>query len=166
MIVRGRLDSIPPNFACAQDEFYINGAILNFDQHKGRKFSEMFISTLLENYDGESFAANGPTLITYVLGYLLCENANVTQMSLMNNCKGFHVLKSSVCYAIPYTVWEALMKEDYADYVMDKTSVSLVVHFWNNLSHGTKLNATSSAAYIRLAREYCPRVMKQVKTVF
>lgn len=143
MIVKRNLDAKNSNYACAQDEDYVNGAILNLDK----------------------FATNGPQLITDVLAQL-CKTDNITQMVELENCEGFHVLKSDYCYPIPYNSWEYLMNEEYVDFVMDSINNSLVVHFWNYMSADTKINKNSNAPYIQLAREFCPNVFKQSKNVF
>lgn len=165
MIVRRNLDSIPSNFACVQDDDYVNGAILNFDTLRGKRLSEIFIQALVENFDGENFASNGPVLITNCLQGL-CQTDNVTVMETMPQCKGFHVMKRNYCYSIPYYWWRMLFSEETVEYTMEQVVDSIVVHFWNNLSVGTKLDIKSKAPYVQLARKYCPKVFKTLVDFF
>lgn len=165
MIVKKSFEAVKPNFACVQDEFYVNGAILSFDQMKGKHLSSLFMEALVKNFDGENFASNGPVMITDVLKGL-CAVENVTQMVMKSDCNGFHVLPSDNCYSVPYNWWEDLMTEDNADQVMSRINDSIVVHFWNNLSHGKLVSVTSQAPYAQLARKFCPKVIKNVAEFF
>ena len=165
MIVKKNLKSVPPNFACVQDELYVNGAILNFDNKKGKNLSKIFMNALQDQFDGEFFATNGPVLITSVLKNL-CEVENVTEMTSKNDCKGFHVLENNLCYSIPYYMWESLMTDENTEEIMELIEDSIVVHFWNNLSHGKLMSVTSNAPYLQLARKFCPKTMKNVKDFF
>lgn len=164
MIVMKKLDSVASNYACVQDIWYVNGAILNFDDKKGKELAKMFIRALIANFNGDYFVTNGPGLITSVLEGL-CK-VNVSMMAEKKECQGFHVHPEEVCYPIPYQSWELLMDEIYADEVMNKTRDSIVVHFWNNLSHGKKIEVDSKAGYIQLARKFCPKTLKHIKNYF
>lgn len=159
MIVRKKLDSVQSNYACAKDDELINGAILNLDRNEGRLIASYFMDAFSMSFDGEDYAANGPVLITEVLESL-CRTVNISKMTTMSDCEGFHVMKRKHCYAIPYTSWDVFMTEDYIDYAMASVEDSIVVHFWNNLSHDTPINKSSQAPYAQLARKHCPKVFR------
>lgn len=164
MIVKKKLDSIASNYACVQDISNVNGAILNFDTIKGKELAEIFIEGLIANFNGDKFATNGPGLITSVLEGL-CK-VNVTMMVQKKECEGFHVHPQKVCYPIPFQSWQHFMDEKFANDVMEKTRDSMVVHFWNKLSHVKKIKMDSNAAYIQLARKFCPITMENLRDFF
>lgn len=157
VIVRQRLDSFS-NYACPESNVYINNAILNFDTGTGRNISEIFIKSLIENFDGREFVTNGPVLLTSVLRKL-CQVIDLTKMTDLKDCQGFHVLKREFCYPIIADEWKLLWDENKVEDVMDQVKNSLVVHFWNSRSKHKKLKKSSKAAYISLAKQFCPKVM-------
>lgn len=164
MIVKQNLTLVPSNFACLQDSFFVNGAILNFDNGAGKNISKLFIDVLIDRFNGFFFASNGPLMITSILKNL-CKVDNVTLMTSKNDCEGFHVFDADYCYPIPYYYWKHFFLDNDADLVkkvMNQTSNSIVVHFWNNLSHGKLISVSSDAPYMQLARKFCPRTVKNI----
>jgi lactosylceramide 4-alpha-galactosyltransferase len=162
MIVRKKIDSVQSNFACAESEEYMNGAIINFDLKIGKKLIEIFIEDLIANFSGTEYSQNGPFLVTRVLKKL----CNTKIISGMKECQGFHVLPKEKCYPIEWRHWEKLMNENDADSVMEKVNDSIVVHFWNKFSKNIKLRNNSKAPYIQLAKEFCPKTLNAVKEYF
>lgn len=165
MIVRSELDKFRSNYACPESDIYVDGAILNFDTKEGRNLTEVFIRNLLQHYDPKDYCGNGPTLITRVLKEL-CKADDLTEMTKMSDCHGFHVLDRKICYAIIANDWKRLWATNTADEVMSEVEESLVVHFWNSRSKKKKISVDSSAPYIQLARQFCPKVLETVKEFF
>lgn len=159
MIVRRRLDSVPANFACDDTANVANGAILNFSSDKaGRRLAEIFMSDLVENFDGIVWGTNGPLLVTRVLSNL-CQTNITKEMVAKAACDGFHLLPNKSCYPISGVSWAKFFNESSSDYAMERSSNAIVVHFWNNLSKHSRLSVNSSAAYIQLAKLHCPEVI-------
>lgn len=159
MIVQKPLDSVLPNYACDETCNALNGAILNLDQSEsGHGLAEIFMKDLAARFNGSDWGCNGPMLFTRVL-QKLCKTNETQKMIEMKTCEGFHVLPSNFCYAIPGLSWEKFFNETFADDVLKLTNESLVVHLWNNMSKKSLLRVNSTAAYVQLAKRYCPKVM-------
>jgi lactosylceramide 4-alpha-galactosyltransferase len=158
MIVQKSFDSLPTNFACRANNELINNAFLSFDKKNGRKLVEMFIEDLVKNFNGDDWGSNGPKMITRV-SKKLCQTEDFQKMIDQKDCDGFHVLPQELCYAIPYFDWEKLVEEKFAEQTMKAVENSFTVHFWNKFSKSFKLQKNSTAAYVQLAKCFCPRVM-------
>ncbi|KAG5674234.1 hypothetical protein PVAND_004214 [Polypedilum vanderplanki] len=162
MIVRKNLSSVS-NFICREHGF-LNQAIININikGKRGRNFAEMFMQDMIENFDGNEWSTNGPFMLQRVLSKL-CKTSDVNEM---HNCNGFHVLEDSLCYPVKGTKWELLFDEKIGNEIVELTKNSLVVHFWNKLSHMQKLKCESNAAYTQLARKFCPKTMSYCEDFF
>lgn len=164
-IDRKKLDSVQSNYACPESRVYMNGAILNFDNEGGKDLAEIFIKAMVQNFDGASRGQNGPILISDVLEKL-CNASTTSEMVMKGNCNGFHVLPRKMCYPVDGYHWRRLMDEVYSNETMAKVEESLVVHFWNHNTKNVKLLRNSTAAYIRLANQFCPKVMQSCEEYF
>lgn len=166
IIVRQRIDSVPSNFACDDTDNTVNGAILNFSHDEnGRRLAEMFMEDLIKNFNGAIWGSNGPLLVTRVLKNL-CKTNVTKEIIAKGNCEGFHVLPNKSCYPITGLSWAKFFNETLSKYVMQKVEEALVVHFWNNLSKHTQLSVNSSAAYVQLAKQFCPKVISSCGDFF
>lgn len=161
MIVLKDLNSIPPNFIC-KDYGFLNGAIINMNIKEGRKFAELFIKNMVENFSTKDWGQNGPLMLQRVLKDI-CKTDSFHDM---HNCNGFNLMDPTLCYPIKGQTWEKLFDEKNGNKVAANTRGSIVVHFWNKLSHNEKLLCNSKSAYLRLAREYCPKSVKLCKGFF
>lgn len=74
-------------------------------------------------------------------------------------CQGFQVLPTQYCYAIPYPEYLKFFQEAYLQEVIEKLGDSIIAHVWNKLSETTELSVNSPAAYMHLAKQYCPKVI-------
>lgn len=164
MIVRKRLDATS-NYACRQSEDEINGAILNLDSKVGRTLAGILIDNLVENFSGESFVRNGPQLLTRVAKNL-CKTNSMDEIIKKKTCNGFNYFNSSSCYEIKYNEWSKLMEAKYSDEVMQRVNDSIVVHFWNHVTKTVQLSVSSPAAYIKLAKQFCPKVIDASVEIF
>lgn len=166
VIVRKRLDSVGSNFVCNDVANTVNGAVMNFENNKtSRVIVEEFMKDLSTNFDGNIWGSNGPLLITRVLKRM-CHTNQTLEMVEMKDCKGIHVLAENFCYPIAGVEWAKYFDETISKSIMRQVNQSIVVHFWNKLSHSTQLSVNSSAAYTQLARHYCPRVMNSCGDFF
>lgn len=158
VIVTKRLDSVPANFVCNDVGDVVNGAVINLDNSiVGRRISELLLDDLVKNFNGSDWGSNGPFLITRVLQQL-CQTNKTQEMIAKTSCDGFHLLPSRFCYPVTGVNWLQLFNETYAEFAMKSFQDSIVVHFWNNLSKKTELRINSTAAYVQLAKRFCPRV--------
>jgi lactosylceramide 4-alpha-galactosyltransferase len=161
MIVRKKLDLIPSNYACDDTANDVNGAILNLDRNDGRRLSEIFIDNLVKNFNGTVWGSNGPLLISRVLRDL-CKTNETSKMIEKKSCEGFHVLPNFLCYPFSGYGWGNLFNESLADTSMKKINEkdSMVVHFWNKLTKHVSLSVNSNCTYVKLAKQFCPKVIE------
>jgi lactosylceramide 4-alpha-galactosyltransferase len=145
MIVRLELDQLPHNYIC-RDHGFLNGAIINLDKGDGRKFAEIFMHDMAENFNGTDWGSNGPLMLQRVLSKI-CGTDKVREMSL---CDGFHVLPDRFCYPVKGVEWMDLFDEKISKKIMNKVEFSVVVHFWNKLSQKEMLKCDSNAVSAKL----------------
>ena len=139
-----------------------NGALFSFDNYAGKHLAEMFMKYLVIGFNpiqSVGFDSIGPRLITQVLRNL-CQTGSLDEIIKKGNCQGFHPLDNKFCYEIPYEEWPKLMNQTFADEVMRRVDKSLAVHFWNFASKRVAANVRENSAYIQLARQFCPKVLK------
>lgn len=163
VIVKKRIDSIGTNFACVQKDNFINSAFINLDM-QGRRIAEKFFDHTIKSFDPTVWIGNGPGALTEII-HEMCNTSDTKQMK-RESCGGFSVLPTEACYEIDYPEWEKFFDESSVDEVMCRTQNSSIIHFWNYMSSGGKLSTKSKAAYIKLAQEFCPRVLKAAGDFF
>lgn len=122
------------------------------------KLSAFSFRELVEHFDGEQWSNNGPGLLTRILKRV-CKTDNISEM-FGDRCLGFQVLPQKYCYAISYPEYLKFFDGGYLKEVLEKIEDSIIAHVWNKLSESTKLSVNSSAAYIHLAKQYCPKVIE------
>lgn len=166
VIVQKSLDLLPSNSACDDTCETVNGAVLNLDPNEvGRKWSEKFLNEMLKTFNGSDWGNNGPLLITRVL-IESCKTNKSSEMIKQGDCEGFHVLPNKFCYPITGVFWYRFFKKRFSEKALRAVKESVVVHFWNNLSKKTHLKVDSNAAYVVLAKQFCPKVMATCKDSF
>jgi hypothetical protein len=84
----------------------------------------------------------------------------------------FTTLARDKCYPIMYGSWKKMFEEENHDEVLKKIkrSGAYFVHIWNKMQDfgkkTYKLPFTSHAAYIELAKDYCPKVYSTLEKYF
>lgn len=149
MIVRLELDQLPHNYIC-RDHGFLNGAIINLDKIKGKKFAEMFMQDMVENFNGTDWGTNGPIMLQRVLTKI----CGTDDVHLMNVCDGFHVLPERFCYPVKGVDWMDLFDEKISKKVMNSIEFSVVVHFWNKLSQKELLKCDSKAVSVNFLKAF------------
>lgn len=81
-------------------------------------------------------------------------------------CDNFNVLPISECYEIGYKQWESFLDPYEAKDVLERTKASTFVHLWNKFTSDFRLRVNSKAAYVTLAKEFCPIVFSSLQTFF
>lgn len=157
VIITKQVSSIGTNFACMESGNQVNSAIVNLDAKLGRSIAEKNFERVIAHFNGNSWAGNGPK----ILSDLVKEMCNTTDQSQMtrDKCNGFEVLPTEACYAVNYNEWMKFFEEKSLQEVIKRTENSFAVHFWNHMSGNGKLSTNSSSAYIKFAKEFCPRVL-------
>lgn len=118
----------------------------------------------MDRYNGAKWGQTGGRALTRALGKL-CKTRRVNLM-FKSKCQGFRVLPTNVCYPITYDYRMQMMEPENSAAALKKVENSSIVHFWNSVTHNYKLNVNSQAAYVKLAKNYCPRVMEKCTEYF
>ncbi|KAL7036377.1 hypothetical protein ACKWTF_008790 [Chironomus riparius] len=146
-----------PNYACYHvDGGVINSGIMKLSGKEGKKFADMMINEIVDNYDGSEYNNLGPAVITKTVKKY-CDVQNLTDFY---GCKDFKVLHQSSCYAVGWDEWFKLFKEQYADEAMQKIKKSFFVHLWNSTNKGRTISKFNDAALNRIAAKFCPKVFE------
>lgn len=120
----------------------------------------MCIEDIAENFGIWMWRTNGPGVMTRT-AEKLCENINTKSMrkSGMNCSSNFRILPVTSCYSIHYSDAYKFFSETDGEWVFKKLSDSVIAHVWNALSYKWKLRKDSKAAYVQLAKEFCPMTL-------
>ena len=137
------LDSLVPHHLAAQPKLYFVMGLLY------HRFCNV------HNFDGLNWTANGPALITRVVGNYC--HRNVWNKQKITICNDVQILPSSAFFAVPYTNWKSFFDSREVKYVERKIQYSFGVHFWNKLSKVAQIIVGSTQPLSLLAKENCPR---------
>lgn len=74
-----------------------------------------------------------------------------------DRCEGFNVLPTDYCYPVKWPESQLLVEEKHLSEVMNRSSRSIMVHFFNKLTKDKVLYTNGSTAYVVLAKKYCPK---------
>lgn len=129
---------------------------MSLDGHLGRSIAEKNFKVVEEHFDGESWTGNGPS----VLSDIVKEMCKTYDPKLMHRpqCNGFEVYPTEDCYSVDYSIWGEFFDEKNCQKSLDATKDSFAIHFWNFLSRSEPLPKNKKAAYIEIAKQYCPKV--------
>lgn len=119
---------------------------------------------LRENFDGTNWGNNGPGVITRVLKEI-CQTSTIDNMT-KSHCHGFTVHPPDTFYAVPWEEYWKFFSERYTYETMSKIEYSLVSHVWNKFSQYNISYINSDVAYVQLAKEFCPKVIKSAGDFF
>lgn len=166
IVVRERFDSNISNFACRQSSDEVNTAVYKFETKDGRSYLEHFMRVFMEVFKEDIDEINSSFFITRAI-LALCNVGSFRETGIIiDKCEEFHILKTEDCYPISWQEWNSLMNEYQSDDVMRRVNQSKVVHCWNQLTKDVKLDVSSKAPYMQLARKFCPRVMQTIRGEF
>ncbi|XP_021938491.1 lactosylceramide 4-alpha-galactosyltransferase-like isoform X2 [Zootermopsis nevadensis] len=156
-VILKSLDALGRNYVGAQSPGYIASGALDFAMDTpGRTVAHLCLRDILRNFQGQSWAQNGPAVITRVLE-LICGTKTINEMT-RKECLGFAVYPQNVFYTIPYQSWALLFDESRTSDTMKKVEGSYGVHVWNKMNSEKNIDVGSKSAYSLLAEKHCPRV--------
>lgn len=115
----------------------------------------------MNNYKGNIWGKNGPFLVTKVARNM-CEFPEKT-IEKSFNCSDITVLSQPNCYEIGYENedYNKLFSEDIEIIrnTLERLKTSYFVHYFHHATKGNPLKADSNAAFIAIAKEFCPTVL-------
>jgi lactosylceramide 4-alpha-galactosyltransferase len=164
VIIRKNVDIIGANFACFQEDGLISSDIISIGSLLGRKLADKILVEIIASVNGYSNIVESHKIFSDTIK----SNCNTSDYRSMHreNCSGFEVLPSKECYAINYNDWRKFFDERFTNKILNVTSESFAIDFWGFLSDSIKLPTNSDSAYIKIAKEFCPRTLKASGEVF
>lgn len=78
----------------------------------------------------------------------------------LKSCGGFHVKPVEEFYAITFQEHYKFFGPRYVDETLGRIAGSSVAHIWNKLNAKIPLSVDTEAAYIHIAKKFCPLVLQ------
>ena len=112
------------------------------------------------NYNGTIWGHNSPAMFSNVFH----ENCEVPTSKIVEPQKcpslDLTIFPVKKAYAIHFSIAEILFLPEKSEKVLKMVEDSFFVHINNSLVKEKKLPRNSTAAYMKLAEKFCPRVLK------
>uniref|UniRef100_A0A8D8GDZ4 Lactosylceramide 4-alpha-galactosyltransferase n=1 Tax=Culex pipiens TaxID=7175 RepID=A0A8D8GDZ4_CULPI len=166
VVVMKSLDELPLNYLVSEGDGFVANGIINLQASGvGHTLAESMLRDVAKNYSATEWAANGPFLVTRILR----QYCNVTEPWHMTReqCGGqFGVLPPDQFFQVFYPHQSWYFEANRTREVMERMKGKVLTHLWNKLTNGIKLKKDANAAYIELARLYCPNALWSVKEYF
>ncbi|XP_070505104.1 lactosylceramide 4-alpha-galactosyltransferase-like [Chironomus tepperi] len=147
------------NYAGAESYFAVAVGIIHMEGKTGHEIARMCLNDLKRNFNGKKWANNGPFVLTRVL-YEICKSKDIQRMIYENICPNFKVLPVEDCYDIGWQELRKFFEPAYLNETLGRISDALITHVWNKDSARIPLTKDTDAAYIHLARKYCPKTLE------
>lgn len=188
VIVKNEIASMGSNFVGLVHRGSINNAVINFNSSNGKLIAEKYFKELIRKFDGRLWNGNGPDIMT-TMAREMCNTRILASITSNCNglnvlpTKAFYEIdwsESNKFFDAKYSdevmertkdshvihFWNALtgsivtpQKLDSGDYSLVEFIDAVWVAIKNFLAVASKLSTKSNAAYIKLAKQYCPKVL-------
>lgn len=76
------------------------------------------------------------------------------------------VLPPEQFFQVYYPQHGWFFEEKHTEEVMERMKGRILTHVWNRMTSDIKIRKDSKVAYIELAKQYCPNVLKFCDTTF
>lgn len=119
-------------------------------------FLVRIFSEVINTFNGSSFIANGPRMLTRVFQQI-CKTANRTQWTV-EQCHGLKTQPKEVFYPISWTDFMLYFDPEKLHEVLEITRNASVIHVWNDRSKSIWNPIGTKNAYHVLAQKYCPKI--------
>ncbi|XP_030751591.1 lactosylceramide 4-alpha-galactosyltransferase-like isoform X3 [Sitophilus oryzae] len=164
VLVMKNLDTLSKNFAGAEEPESLANGVMGFSSNGiGHQYVNSCVYDLVEHFNGDAWAANGPHIITKFASKLC--NGSVKDF-FDTSCEDFHIYPIDAFYAIPYPAWQRFYDSSQLASVKEKTKNSFLIHVWNKLSADKKIPINDDVPYLDFARKYCPGTVRNLKEYF
>lgn len=145
------------NFAAKEDENLVGNGVMNFESYGfGHYIADSVLKDLIENFQGDLWAHNGPICLTRVLANKICKLPPMKMNA--DNCHGFHSMPTSDFYAISYPRYKWFFEERFLEDGKKLVADSICIHVWNKLLNQRFVIVGSKVLYGVIAEQYCPKV--------
>ena len=126
--------------------------------------------TINATYGPTLWSGNGPIMLTTSIRHF-CPGVKFEKDSY-TQCGNFTVLPQGRCFEIFYPEWQKFFEAKNVDEVMGRLekSKSYFTHLYNKMSFFAnktyQIRHDSEVAYVKLARQYCPKVYETMIKYF
>ncbi|EDS27462.1 lactosylceramide 4-alpha-galactosyltransferase [Culex quinquefasciatus] len=166
VVVMKSFNELPLNYMVSSGDGYVANGFINLQASGvGHEIAELFLRDAAQTFNGDRWAANGPSLVTRVLQKF----CNITEPWYMTRekCGGqFVVLPPEQFFQVYYPQHSWFFEEKHTEEVMERMKGRILTHVWNRMTSDIKIRKDSKVAYIELAKQYCPNVLKFCDTAF
>lgn len=120
-----------------------------------------FYSEVINSFNGSSFIANGPRMLTRVFQQI-CKTADRTLWNY-EQCKGLRIQPKEVFYPISWTDFMLYFDTEKLDEALEMARNATLIHVWNDRSKSIWNPIGTKNAYHVLAEKNCPRIYHSSK---
>lgn len=113
-------------------------------------------SEVINSFNGSSFIANGPRMLTRVFQQI-CKYVNRDQWNY-EHCRGLRLQPKEVFYPISWTDFMMYFDTEKLNETLERTRNSTLIHVWNDRSKSIWNPVGTKNAYHVLAEKNCPRI--------
>lgn len=119
-------------------------------------FRSYFLSEVIYSFNGSSFIANGPRMLTRVFQQI-CKTSD---RALWNyeQCRGLRIQPKEVFYPISWTDFMMYFDTQKLNEALEITRNSTLIHVWNDRSKNIWNPIGTKNVYHVLAEKNCPRI--------
>lgn len=115
-----------------------------------------------EGWDGENWIQNGPFLLTNLMKEQCRTNDVLSMYSSNSSCNNFTIYPPETFGPIAWYEWQIFFNSSETEFVIEKISNSLAVHFWNKITKEQLITSSSHQPYAYIANNNCPKVFNTV----
>lgn len=115
-----------------------------------------------DGWDGENWTKNGPALLTNLMKEQCKTNDVQSMYSKHSSCNNFTIYPPEMFGPIAWYEWKIFFNSSEINFVIEKISSSLAVHFWNKITKEQLITVNSHQPYAYIANKNCPKVFKTV----
>jgi Alpha 1,4-glycosyltransferase conserved region len=114
----------------------------------------------MTNYDGNIWGHNSPAMFSKIYQNNCVVEKNIIRVPIKCPALNLTIFPKHKAYAIHFSKARYLFLPENAGKALRKIKSSFFVHTINSVSKDYKLNKNSTAAYIKLAEKFCPKVLE------
>lgn len=111
---------------------------------------------MIKNFDGASFIANGPTMLTRICEDI-CSTENRTLWT-RSRCQGLTIHPKETFYPISWSNYTLYFEPDKLNEALKMIENATVIHVWNDRSKNIWNEVGINNAYQVVAEKHCPLV--------
>lgn len=122
------------------------------------KITHFAFRDFISHYDGFLWAHNGPDMVTRVIK----KHCQLQKIDVGDKfqCSNFTIFSQNKCNEIRWNEAKVFFEEKISEKTLTRIENSYFVHLFDHLTKTHQLRTNSTAALIRIAEKYCPKVLE------